>query len=287
LKLSSLKKSMIKPFFLIIIPVLILILIPSLTLATPSPKTEKTKTELNKIVAKYNSERLTLQKLDEEVIKTKNLLKDTESNLNKSVQDLNTRIVGLYKEDNFSSAIILLTSSDIHEFFFRLEALLRVSGKDAELIENLKNSQSKIQFQLENLEKNYECQEKLVAQTNKLSKKLKEELNKKDMMLPGIANESEISENMPSRGKNRSSSNVIEKGWASWYGIPGLTAAHKTLPKGTRVKVTNLLNGKQVTVKIIDRGPYVKGRVIDLSKTAFSKIFPPSRGLCYVSLEVL
>jgi len=282
LKSNSLKKSTFKQFVLIIIPVLILILIPSSTLAAPSPKME-----LNKAVAKYNSERLKLKSLDEEVTKTKNLLKDTENDLNKSVQDLNIRIVGLYKEDNFSSAIILLTSGDIHEFFFRLDALLRISEKDAELIENIKNSQSKIQSQLENLEKNYECQEKLVAQTNKLSKKLKEDLNKKEMMLPGIASESEISENMPSRDKNRSSANVIEKGWASWYGIPGLTAAHKTLPKGTRVKVTNLLNGKQVTVKIIDRGPYVKGRVIDLSKTAFSEIFPPSRGLCYVSLEVL
>jgi rare lipoprotein A len=45
----------------------------------------------------------------------------------------------------------------------------------------------------------------------------------------------------------------------------GLTAAHKTLPLGTRVKVTNKRNGKWVVVRINDRGPYVKGRIIDMT----------------------
>jgi rare lipoprotein A len=51
-----------------------------------------------------------------------------------------------------------------------------------------------------------------------------------------------------------------------------LTAAHKTLPFGTKVKVTNLSNGKSVKVKINDRGPFVAGRIIDLSKKAARKI---------------
>lgn len=50
------------------------------------------------------------------------------------------------------------------------------------------------------------------------------------------------------------------------------TAAHKTLPFGTKVKVKNLVNGKTVKVIINDRGPFVKGRVIDLSKKAAKKI---------------
>jgi rare lipoprotein A len=76
-------------------------------------------------------------------------------------------------------------------------------------------------------------------------------------------------------------------GTASWYG-PGfngkkaasgerfnqnaMTAAHKTLPFGTRLKVTNQKTGKSVTVKINDRGPYHGGRVIDLSKAAASQL---------------
>ncbi len=50
------------------------------------------------------------------------------------------------------------------------------------------------------------------------------------------------------------------------------TAASKTLPFGTKVKVTNLKNGKQVKVRINDRGPYAKGRIIDLSKKAAKRI---------------
>ena len=66
-----------------------------------------------------------------------------------------------------------------------------------------------------------------------------------------------------------------------------MVAAHKTLPFGTRVKVTNLSNGKEVVVKINDRGPFAKGRVIDLSYGAFSKIESPGKGLTKVKLEVL
>lgn len=51
-----------------------------------------------------------------------------------------------------------------------------------------------------------------------------------------------------------------------------LTAAHKTLPFGTKVKVTNVKNGKSVKVRINDRGPFVAGRIIDLSKKAAKKI---------------
>ncbi|MGB5446917.1 MAG: septal ring lytic transglycosylase RlpA family protein [Psychromonas sp.] len=65
------------------------------------------------------------------------------------------------------------------------------------------------------------------------------------------------------------------------------TAAHKKLPFGTKVKVTNLKNGKSVVVKINDRGPFVKGRVIDLSRSAFKAINGLSAGVIKVRIEVL
>lgn len=93
-----------------------------------------------------------------------------------------------------------------------------------------------------------------------------------------------------------------QSGIASWYG-PGfngrstasgeifdmqkLTAAHKTLPFGTRVKVTNLVNGKSVIVRINDRGPYVHGRVIDLSRAAASTIDLIASGTAPVQMHVL
>jgi peptidoglycan lytic transglycosylase len=66
-----------------------------------------------------------------------------------------------------------------------------------------------------------------------------------------------------------------------------MTAAHKTLPFGTEVKVTNPDNGKSVTVRINDRGPFVKGRIIDLSRAAFSQIADLNRGTIKVQIRVV
>jgi rare lipoprotein A len=65
------------------------------------------------------------------------------------------------------------------------------------------------------------------------------------------------------------------------------TAAHRTLPFGTRLKVTNIKNGKTVIVQVNDRGPFIKGRVVDLSKSAFSSIGSTSAGLIGVKIEVI
>ncbi len=92
------------------------------------------------------------------------------------------------------------------------------------------------------------------------------------------------------------------KGWASWYG-PGfhgrlsasgevynqndLTAAHPSLPFGTRVRVTNLDNGNSVVVRINDRGPYVGDRIIDLSAEAARVIGMVNSGVAPVQLDIL
>lgn len=91
-------------------------------------------------------------------------------------------------------------------------------------------------------------------------------------------------------------------GNASWYGGKyhgrktasgetynqyGMTAAHPSLPFGTRVKVTNIANGKSVVVRINDRGPFVYGREIDLSQAAARKIDMIRTGVADVELDVL
>jgi rare lipoprotein A len=67
----------------------------------------------------------------------------------------------------------------------------------------------------------------------------------------------------------------------------GITAAHKTLPFNTRVRVTNRANGKSVVVRINDRGPFVDGRCLDLSRGAFREIASLSAGVLTVDYEVL
>ncbi|NBB90908.1 MAG: septal ring lytic transglycosylase RlpA family protein [Spirochaetes bacterium] len=92
------------------------------------------------------------------------------------------------------------------------------------------------------------------------------------------------------------------EGIASWYGgkfhgrltangerfdANKLTAAHKTLPFGTVVKVTNTDNGKTVTVRINDRGPFVENRIIDLSRGAAERVEMTGTGVARVQLEII
>lgn len=108
---------------------------------------------------------------------------------------------------------------------------------------------------------------------------------------------------------NKTPQNFVQKygdfmqtGFASWYGgkfhgrnaADGsvfnnnkFTAAHKSLPFGTVVQVTNMYNGKKCIVKITDRGPFIRGRIIDLSKVAASEIGMLSSGVSRVKVEVL
>jgi rare lipoprotein A len=94
----------------------------------------------------------------------------------------------------------------------------------------------------------------------------------------------------------------VSSGQASWYGPgffgnrtangevfrPGtLTAAHRTLPFGTRVRVTNLWNGRSTVVRINDRGPFHGARVIDLAHGAAQKLGVVASGVAQVKLEVL
>jgi rare lipoprotein A len=96
--------------------------------------------------------------------------------------------------------------------------------------------------------------------------------------------------------------NLTQTGYASWYG-PGfhgkktangeiynqnaLTAAHKTLPLSTTVKVTNLENNKSITLRVNDRGPYYGNRILDLSKEAAKQLGVLQKGVAKIQLQVL
>jgi rare lipoprotein A len=95
---------------------------------------------------------------------------------------------------------------------------------------------------------------------------------------------------------------LIETGIASWYGAPyhnrrgsngevydmhAMTAAHRTLPLGSIVRVTYIANGESAVVRITDRGPFIEGRIVDLSQAAALKIGLVRKGTAQVRLEVL
>lgn len=102
--------------------------------------------------------------------------------------------------------------------------------------------------------------------------------------------------------KAKADTGVYQTGMASWYGaahhgkktasgerfnMHGLTAAHRKLPLGTMVKVTNVANGKSVVVKVNDKGPFHGNRVLDLSKGAAQKLDMLKSGTAKVAIEVL
>ena len=96
----------------------------------------------------------------------------------------------------------------------------------------------------------------------------------------------------------------VQCGAASWYGVGdgfdgqrtasgerfnayGLTAAHRYIPFGTRVRVTNQHNGKSVVIRITDDGPHYGGRILDLSYAAFARISSTSQGVASVCIARL
>lgn len=118
---------------------------------------------------------------------------------------------------------------------------------------------------------------------------------------PGKSRPASTSQQQTARSPGGRSS-YHEKGIASWYGgkfhgrttasgerydMNKLTAAHRKLPFGSRVLVTNLDNGRQVEVRITDRGPFVHGRIIDLSRAAALRIDMIQAGTARVRIEVI
>ena len=94
----------------------------------------------------------------------------------------------------------------------------------------------------------------------------------------------------------------VEEGIASWYGVPfhgrraadgeifdmnSLVAAHRTLPFGSIVRVTNLNNGREVQVRVIDRGPFVGDRILDLARAAAAALDMIGTGTAPVRIELL
>ncbi|MBZ5698445.1 MAG: septal ring lytic transglycosylase RlpA family protein [Acidobacteriia bacterium] len=94
----------------------------------------------------------------------------------------------------------------------------------------------------------------------------------------------------------------VEQGVASWYGVPfhgrraadgeifdmnSLVAAHRTLPFGSILRVTNLNNGRQIDVRVIDRGPFVEGRILDLARAAAAGLGMIGTGTAPVRIEML
>lgn len=123
------------------------------------------------------------------------------------------------------------------------------------------------------------------------------------VLVPGCANTGNANSRIAAAPKNPYTVKSVELGKASWYSIKtnygtktasgqvlcnnAPTAAHKTLPMGTKVRVINMENNKSEVVTINDRGPFKKGRVIDVTIGTAEKLGFVKRGIVPVKVEVL
>ena len=101
------------------------------------------------------------------------------------------------------------------------------------------------------------------------------------------------------RNKNAAETQIASYGLASFYSDEqqtangekfnpnALTAAHPTLPFGTQLRVTNVATGRSVTVRVNDRGPFVPGRIVDVSYSAAETLGIVGRGVAKVKLDVI
>src|SRR4029079_7884330 len=104
------------------------------------------------------------------------------------------------------------------------------------------------------------------------------------------------------KGASQLDVGIEDRGVASWYGksfhgkqtangelfdMEALTAAHRTMPLGSVVRVVNLANGKYLHVRITDRGPYVNGRILDLSRAAAVQLGMAREGTTHVQVEIV
>lgn len=127
------------------------------------------------------------------------------------------------------------------------------------------------------------------------ARKTKKRAYKKRKVVRSSAKKVKISKNNAKRSGSRGSLRGIASYYwqpqrvasGGWFNPNALTAAHKTLRFGTRVRVTNLRNGRSVVVRINDRGPYIKGRIIDLSRRAADIVGMRKSGVAPVRVDIL
>ncbi len=185
------------------------------------------------------------------------------------------------------------TVKNIDKTSTKLESITEnsVVSKETEKIEekvtNKENDLEQTEEKVVNKEDDLEKAKEKSANKEKKSEKIQENKTEKEVIKTKKAKETY---------------KFYQKGIASFYGkwwngrktangeiydTEKLTAAHKKLPFGTWIKVTNLSNGKSVKVRVNDRGPFVKGRIVDLTTAAFRKIEDVEKGITKVKIEII
>ncbi len=257
------------------------------------------RTELSSVNAQLDSTTAQYQDLVAAVDKTDARIAAVEAEIAalnaqyvQTTQALDIRYRAIYKYGDVSMFELMLGSRDFNDLTQRLALLTRLADGDIRLMQAEASHQNNLKKLVAQLEQEKSSRQAQLTSVGGARQDIISQLKQKEEALAGAQTASQAAASSPDEPPTPAPpaggtlTGHSESGEASYYNFTGgYTAAHRTLPLGTMVRVTNLANGAQVWVEIVDRGPWGPGRVIDLEETAFAQIADVSAGVVSVLLE--
>lgn len=284
-------------FALSVIVLLSLILFPAATAggvteSDARAEVDAANADLAAATAQYQNLTAEVDRIDAKIAQLEQDMAEMTGDYDKAEAALDNRMKAIYKYSDFSAIELVLASRDFNDFTQRMAILSRLAFSDSRLMKLAGNKKAETQRMEEELAGEKDNRLAALVDLGGQRRDIENRLRDKEGVLVDAQNASastsvgsnDSSAPEPPRGGTLTGHS--ETGDASYYNnIGGYYAAHKTLPMGTMVRVTNLSNGAQVWVEIDDRGPWKPGRIIDLEETAFAQIAEMSQGVVFVMIE--
>lgn len=286
-------------------PFRLFILVSALFLATTNPlisakgvTESEAQADLNNANAdlvtttqQYHETASEVERIDGRIAEVEGEIDALNQNSDETTKAMNNRLKTIYKYSDFGMLELMLGSTDFDDFTQRMELISRLAYSDSRLIKASSENKSILEQKKAELAIERENRLTALADLGGKTRDIENQVREKHELLAAAQSAAQAPGNpAPEPAEpahpDRPLSGRSEEGYASYYYYTGgYTAAHKTLPLGTMVRVTNLRNGAQVWVEIVDRGPWGAGRIIDLEKAAFSAIADLGEGVIPVKIE--
>ncbi len=252
---------------------------------------ENANADLVTATQQYHETAAEVERVDGRIAVVEKEIDELNQSSSETTKAMNNRLKTIYKYSDFSALELILGSANFDDFSQRMELLSRLAFSDSRLMKAASENRAILEQKKTELATERENRLAALADLGGKTRDIENRVREKHEALAAAQSAAQSPGNLVSEPAepvhpDRPLSGRSEKGDASYYNYTsGYTAAHKTLPLGTMVRVTNLTNGAQVWVEIVDRGPWGAGRVIDLEEVAFAAISDLGAGVIPVLVE--
>lgn len=248
--------------------------------------------DLARTTDRYADITAAIERLNDQIEVLEQDIDEQNADMDESSAVLNRRLAGIYKHGQFGLLEVFIGSRSLADLTENLNMLTRVTRQDLGLIRAAGERRRALEESRGQLEKSRAEQTQLLADLAQTKYEIGSRLREKQDLLARLQAEESAqapsaagSAPRPAQPSPNPHLSRSAEGIATWYNYTGAyTAAHNTLSLGTLVRVTNLGNGQQVWVEIVDRG-IAGSAIIDLEEIAFAAIADPGEGVCYVRIE--